>query len=190
MIRVAAVGDVHVGPDSAGIFREQLASVHDRADVLLLAGDLTKSGAPDEAEALAVVLGDVRLDVVGVLGNHDHHSDQEHAVARILRDAGVVILEGDGTVVETGNGTVGIAGVKGFAGGFTGASGSEFGEQEMKVFIRHTKERADALERALAETPEEAFPLEAEDGRYTLTLSRVVYVKRFSREGRVGFHGG
>jgi Icc-related predicted phosphoesterase len=150
VIRVAAVGDVHVGPDSAGIFREQLASVHDRADVLLLAGDLTKSGAPDEAEALAVVLGDVRLDVVGVLGNHDHHSDQEHAVARILRDAGVVILEGDGTVVETGNGTVGIAGVKGFAGGFTGASGSEFGEQEMKVFIRHTKERADALERALA----------------------------------------
>jgi Icc-related predicted phosphoesterase len=150
VIRVAAVGDVHVGPDSADIVREQLASARDRADVLLLAGDLTKSGTPDEAEALADVLQDVQLDVVGVLGNHDHHSDQQHAVARILRDVGVVILEGDGALIETENGTVGIAGVKGFGGGFAGASASEFGEQEMKVFIRHTKERADALERALA----------------------------------------
>jgi Icc-related predicted phosphoesterase len=150
VIRVAAVGDVHVGPDSAGIFREQLASVRDRADVLLLAGDLTKSGALDEAEALAGVLRDVRIDVVAVLGNHDHHSDEQDRVAEILRDARVVILEGDGTVVDTGGGTVGVAGVKGFGGGFTGASGSEFGEEEMKAFIRHTKERADALERALS----------------------------------------
>jgi Icc-related predicted phosphoesterase len=151
VIRVAAAGDVHVGPDSAGIFREQLGSVHERADVLLLAGDLTKSGAVDEAAALADVLGDVDMQVVAVLGNHDHHSDREEDVARILRDAGVVILEGEGIVVETDGGTLGVAGVKGFGGGFTGASGSEFGEQEMKVFIRHTKERADALERALGE---------------------------------------
>lgn len=149
MIRVAAVGDVHVGPDSAAIFRDQLSSVHERADVLLLAGDLTKSGAIDEAEALANVLRDVDVRIVAVLGNHDHHSDHQEDVARILRDAGVLILEGDGTVVETDDGTLGVAGVKGFGGGFTGASGSEFGEQEMKVFIRHTKDRADALERAL-----------------------------------------
>jgi Icc-related predicted phosphoesterase len=151
VIRVAAVGDVHVGPDSAGIFRDQLASVHERADVLLLAGDLTKSGTIEEAEALADALRDVDVRIVAVLGNHDHHSDREEDVARILRDAGVVILEGDGTVVEADGGTLGIAGVKGFGGGFTGASGSEFGEYEMKVFIRHTKERADALEAALSE---------------------------------------
>jgi Icc-related predicted phosphoesterase len=151
VIRVAAVGDVHVGPDSAGIIRDQLRSVHDRADVLLLAGDLTKSGATEEANALAEVLRDVDVQVVAVLGNHDHHSDREQEVARILRDAGVVILEGEGIVVETDGGTLGVAGVKGFGGGFAGASGAEFGEQEMKVFIRHTKERADALERALGE---------------------------------------
>jgi hypothetical protein len=46
---------------------------------------------------------------------------------------------------------------------------------------------ADALEKALADTPEQAFPLEAEDGRYTVRLSRVVYVKRLARESRVGF---
>ena len=46
---------------------------------------------------------------------------------------------------------------------------------------------ADALERALAETPDQTFSLEADDGSYVVRLSRVVYVKRFSRESRVGF---
>jgi Icc-related predicted phosphoesterase len=151
VIRVAAVGDVHVGPDSAGQFRDQIASVGERADALLLAGDLTKSGAPEEAEALAGELGGVEVRIVAVLGNHDHHSDREADVARILREVGVVILEGDGVVIDTPSGSLGVAGIKGFGGGFAGASGSEFGEREMKMFIRHTKERADALERALAE---------------------------------------
>ena len=48
---------------------------------------------------------------------------------------------------------------------------------------------ADALERALDETRDGALALEAEDGRYTVALRRVVYLKRFSREGRVGFTG-
>jgi Icc-related predicted phosphoesterase len=149
VIRVAAVGDVHVGPDSSGLFGDQIASVGERADALLLAGDLTKSGTPEEAEALAAELGGVQVQVVAVLGNHDHHSDREGDVARILRDVGVVILEGDSVVIETPSGSLGVAGIKGFGGGFAGASGSEFGEREMKTFIRHTKERADALERAL-----------------------------------------
>jgi hypothetical protein len=48
-------------------------------------------------------------------------------------------------------------------------------------------EEAEGLERALAGSGDGAFPLEAEDGRYTVSLRRVVYVKRFTREGRVGF---
>ena len=46
---------------------------------------------------------------------------------------------------------------------------------------------ADALERALESGSNEAFRLEAEDGHYTVALKRVVYVKRFARESRVGF---
>jgi hypothetical protein len=46
---------------------------------------------------------------------------------------------------------------------------------------------ADDLERALAQSGDGAFSLEADDGRYTVSLRRVVYVKRFTREGRVGF---
>lgn len=150
MIRVAAVGDVHVGPDMAGAVREHLASVPARADVLVIAGDLTKSGAPDEAEILAGELSGLGVPIVAVLGNHDHHSGREADVARILRDVDVMVLEGDHAVVSSPGGTIGVAGVKGFGGGFPGASGSEFGEREMKAFIRHSKERADALEGALS----------------------------------------
>jgi len=46
---------------------------------------------------------------------------------------------------------------------------------------------ADELERALDEGRDGSLALEAEDGRYTVALRRVVYVKRFTREGRVGF---
>jgi hypothetical protein len=46
---------------------------------------------------------------------------------------------------------------------------------------------ADTLERALEEHREDAVTVEAETGRYTLALRRVVYVKRFVRESRVGF---
>jgi hypothetical protein len=51
-------------------------------------------------------------------------------------------------------------------------------------------EAADELERALADGRDGALALEAEDGRYSVALRRVVYVKRFSREGRVGFTSG
>jgi hypothetical protein len=62
------------------------------------------------------------------------------------------------------------------------------GGQGMAVHV--DVETADALERALAEAPDTAFALEADDGRYTVRLNRVTYVKRFSRESRVGFGAG
>ncbi|HEX5950963.1 MAG TPA: metallophosphoesterase [Actinomycetota bacterium] len=149
MIRVAAVGDVHVGGDSAGMLREHLATVPERADLLLLAGDLTKAGEVEEAQVLAAELQTLEIQTVAVLGNHDHHADRPDEIAAVLRDVGVVVLEGDGVQVDTPDGSVGIAGVKGFGGGFAGANGTEFGEPEMKAFVRHSKERAVALEQAL-----------------------------------------
>jgi len=150
VIRVAAVGDLHVGPDSAGALHEQLSAVPDKADVLLIAGDLTKSGEPEEAEALARELMGLSIQVVAVLGNHDHHADRPEEIAGLLREVGVAVLEGDAVRIDTPSGSLGVAGVKGFGGGFAGASGAEFGEPEMKAFIRHTKERAEALGSALA----------------------------------------
>jgi Icc-related predicted phosphoesterase len=99
---------------------------------------------------LAAELGGSGVPVVAVLGNHDYHLDQEAEVAAVLAAAGMRVLEGEATVVETAAGArVGVAGTKGFGGGFAGRCGSDFGEPEMKAFVRHTKGLAASLERAL-----------------------------------------
>jgi len=151
MIRLAAAADVHYGLDSAGLMAEAFAALPDVADVLLLAGDLTQHGAADEAEVLAADLASVEVPVVAVLGNHDHHSDEDGDIRALLEGAGVVMLEGESHRIECDGATVGIAGVKGFCGGFAGVCATDFGEQEMKSFVRTAKTSADALLGALEE---------------------------------------
>jgi len=150
-VRVAAVGDVHFGVDSAGRLRPHLQGLADQADVLLLAGDLTKCGHPDEARVLAGELEPLAVPTVAVLGNHDYHADEEAAVAKLLGEVGVEVLEGDATVIEIDGCRLGVAGAKGFGGGFPGASGSDFGEPEMKAFMVHSRAAAGRLEEALAD---------------------------------------
>jgi Icc-related predicted phosphoesterase len=150
VIRLAAVGDVHYGTDSAGRLRGHVQQLQERADLLLLAGDVTRRGTPEEAEVLASELDGLGLPVVAVLGNHDYHSDQQDVVAATLEGVGVRVLEGDAVVLEVAGGRVGVAGTKGFGGGFLGACGSDFGEPEMKAFVRHSKMLAGRLEQALA----------------------------------------
>jgi Icc-related predicted phosphoesterase len=150
VIRVAALGDLHAGVDSAGTIGPQLADVSRRADVLLIAGDLTKRGLVVEAEVLVGELRDVGVPVVAVLGNHDHHSGVADAVRKVVEAAGITVLEGEGTVVEVNGVRLGVAGAKGFGGGFAGAAATEFGEAEMKDLVRHTQGIADGLRQALA----------------------------------------
>jgi Icc-related predicted phosphoesterase len=148
-MRVAAVGDVHVGTDSQDMVAEGFATVHEHADVLLLAGDLTRCGEPAEVKLLAEILAPLPLPIVAVLGNHDYHADLVDEVVATLRNADVEVLEGTTTVVTVGTATLGIAGTKGFGGGFTGASAAEFGEPVMKDFARSTDHFAARLERGL-----------------------------------------
>jgi Icc-related predicted phosphoesterase len=150
VIRVAAVGDVHVGIDSAGRLAPRLAGLADHADLFLLAGDLTHRGRPEEAKVLVEELRQVEVPTVAVLGNHDYHGDEQDAVTEVLEAAGIRVLEGDAVVVAVRDRRVGIAGSKGFGGGFAGASASDFGEPEMKAFVGHTKTLAGRLERALS----------------------------------------
>ncbi|GAA4846620.1 metallophosphoesterase family protein [Saccharopolyspora rosea] len=149
MIRVAAVGDVHLGQGDHGRFRPALRDLPDLADVLLLAGDLTNHGSPAEARSVAAEFGDLAVPVVAVLGNHDHHSDRVPEVTGILRDAGIGVLDGDTAVFDIGPHTLGVAGVKGFGGGFTDNCGSSFGERVMRDFVDHAKDSAARLESAL-----------------------------------------
>jgi Icc-related predicted phosphoesterase len=149
MIRIAAVGDVHLGADARGRMRPALENVGEHADVLLLAGDLTRHGTLDEARVVAEEFADLPVPVVAVLGNHDHHDDRPVEVAKLLSDSGLHVLEGDSVVFRVGDETLGVAGVKGFGGGFAGKCGSNFGEREMKAFVGHTITIADTLRAAL-----------------------------------------
>jgi Icc-related predicted phosphoesterase len=149
-IRVAAVGDIHLGADSEGELRPHLHDIAERADLLLVAGDLTRCGEPAEAEVAARELAGLPVRVIAVLGNHDHHAGKPDVVTRTLEDAGICVLDGSATVVNIGDCRVGVAGSKGFGGGFAGASATDFGEPEMKAFVQHTVEIADGLEEAIA----------------------------------------
>ena len=145
MIRIAAVGDVHVGSDSRGVLAPGFAHLSSSADVLMFAGDLTRCGSPEEAAAFVDEVRDVGVPVVAVLGNHDHHAGRVREVVDVLRGGGVTVLEGSSTVLEVDGARLGIAGTKGFGGGFAGACGSDFGEPEMKAFVGHTKAVSERL---------------------------------------------
>ncbi|QFZ18068.1 metallophosphoesterase family protein [Saccharothrix syringae] len=149
MIRIAAVGDVHLGEDASGRMRPALEQLGECADVLLLAGDLTRHGTLSEARVVAEEFKDLPVPVVAVLGNHDYHSDRPEEITRLLGDAGLHVLEGGTATFEFGGRSLGVAGVKGFGGGFAGKCGSAFGEPEMKAFIGHTTGIADSLRAAL-----------------------------------------
>jgi Icc-related predicted phosphoesterase len=149
VIRIAAVGDLHYGVGSPEILRPSLHHLPERADLLLLAGDLTRCGGPEEVAILADELRGMPIPVVAVLGNHDYHSGRQTEVRRVLEGAAVRVLEGEATTINVDGVRVGIAGTKGFGGGFRGAHGSDFGEPEMKAFVGHTKLLSGRLERAL-----------------------------------------
>jgi Icc-related predicted phosphoesterase len=147
MIRIAVAGDVHFAADSVGRLRPHLEA--DGIQLLLLAGDLTRRGDPGEAAVLAKELEGLGFPVVAVLGNHDYHHDAQEELSTLLREAGVTVLEGSATVLRLDGVSVGVAGVKGFGGGFAGASATDFGEPEMKAFVAVTRRSSDELEAAL-----------------------------------------
>ncbi|MFI2433538.1 metallophosphoesterase [Streptomyces sp. NPDC018693] len=160
MIRVAAVGDIHMGPDSQGLLRPSFDTLGDVADLLLLAGDLTRHGSRAEAEVVAREIKDLPVPVVAVLGNHDHHEGRPDEVTAVLTEAGAQVLEGDATVVTCeGGARVGVAGTKGFGGGFVGRCAGEFGEPVMKEFVAYSRRRADGLRDALEDLEEQGCDL-------------------------------
>ena len=145
-VRVAAVGDIHVHENSADILPKLFAQISLDADILVLCGDLTHLGLPQEAERLAEDLRSCRVPVVAVLGNHDYQSGHVDDVKRILKAAKVTILSGDETFTLNG---VGFAGVKGFGGGFDKHMLTPFGEEAIKHFVTEAVNESLQLEVAL-----------------------------------------
>jgi len=145
-VRFAAIGDLHVTKDSAGSLRGFFAQAAAEADALLLCGDLTDYGTAEEAQVLVDELSVAKVPIVAVLGNHDFESGLQHKVTEILTHAGVRVLDGEVCEIEG----VGIAGTKGFAGGFGRGSLGAWGEPAVKLFVQEALNEAMKLESALA----------------------------------------
>lgn len=144
--RIAAVGDLHCTKTSAGAFASWLETVNQRADALVLCGDLTDYGLVEEAQVLVRELAVVRVPVLAVLGNHDYQSGAQDEVSAALREAGIRVLAGESSVVQD----CGFVGTKGFAGGFGSYTLGFWGEPVTKRFVQEAVDEALLLESALA----------------------------------------
>jgi uncharacterized protein len=145
-MRIAATADLHFSPQSYDRLREPLSRVRDDADVLVLAGDLTNFGKPEEMESLLNALVRLRIPTIAVLGNHDYESGKHEELIKMMSTEGIKIL--DGSSYERDG--VGFAGTKGFLGGFGRGVLTAFGEPEVKAFVQAAIDEAMKLERALS----------------------------------------
>jgi Icc-related predicted phosphoesterase len=148
VVRIAAIADLHYSRTAAqGALQPLFTQITEEADVLILSGDLTDYGLAEEARALAKeITSTLKIPAVAVLGNHDFESGQQEEIRAILKDAGVVPLDGDTTEVYG----IGFAGVKGFCGGFGRRALGPWGEDIIKKFVREAVDEALKLESALA----------------------------------------
>ena len=146
-MRIAATADLHFTPQNYDRIREQMNRVRDDADIMVLAGDLTNYGRPQEMESLLNALVRLRIPIVAVLGNHDYESGQQDELMRMMTAEGIKVLDGTGYERDG----VGFAGTKGFLGGFGRGILTAFGEPEVKAFVQTSVDEALKLERALSQ---------------------------------------
>lgn len=143
---IAAVGDIHIREGDKGKWTELFREISAKADVLVIAGDVTDTGDEMEAEVLVEELKACTIPVVAVLGNHDYEKGRHKLIRQILLKHGVHLLDGEAVII----GDVGFAGVKGFGGGFDRHMLSFFGEGAMKAFVQEAVDEALHLDRALS----------------------------------------
>lgn len=150
--RIAAIGDLHIwGKVPKSLFPE-FEKLRDRADVLVITGDITNNGMLVQAERAAELLKLARIPIVAVMGNHDRRTLMRKArYCKILEDAGVTFLDGTTFVLDGPLGNLGFAGVSGSGGGFWPVEGPDTLPRRaaQRLAIRARRE-ADRLETALA----------------------------------------
>jgi Icc-related predicted phosphoesterase len=146
IVRVAALADLHCTKTSQGAFQPLFARIAEAADIVVIAGDLTDYGLPEEAAVLTKELTTLRIPVTAVLGNHDLESGKSVEIRQLLTDSGVTVLDGDACEVQG----IGIAGVKGFGGGFGRRALAPWGEGIIKQFVHEAVGEALKLEAALS----------------------------------------
>jgi Icc-related predicted phosphoesterase len=148
-IRVAAAGDIHAAEPLREHITRSFAALASENDLVLLAGDLTTHGLPEQAAVLADACRELPIPVVAVLGNHDYHSNRCDDVLDVLEAGGIRVLQREHVILEVGEREVGIVGAKGFVGGFPGAELPDFGEPLLRQIYRETTLEVEALEAGL-----------------------------------------
>ena len=147
-VRVAAVGDIHCSPSRRAETLEAFRRL-DEVDLVLLAGDLTTHGEPEQAAVVVEAAAEVDAPVVAVLGNHDWHANRRDELVAMLEEAGIVVLERSWTTLDVRGTRVGIVGTKGFVGGFPDSQLPDFGEPELRHVYSVTTDEVRAIERGL-----------------------------------------
>jgi uncharacterized protein len=148
-VRVAAAGDMHCRESRRAEVTAAFADVAGRSDLILLAGDLTAHGEPDEARVLADACRGLEVPVLAVLGNHDYHAGRQDELSHVLQDAGIEVLERSWKVLEVAGLEVGVVGTKGFVGGFPGSHLPDFGEPLLRRVYAEASADVDALDEGL-----------------------------------------
>jgi uncharacterized protein len=151
VIRIAAAGDVHASEATRERVLGAFAKVEDDADVILLAGDLTTTGEPEQARVLADACRSVSIPIFAVLGNHDVHADRVDELRAILDEAGVHVLDRAWRTCTIAGLELGVVGAKGFVGGFPGSALPDFGEPSLRSVYAETTLEVDAIGEGLQE---------------------------------------
>ena len=149
-VRVAAAGDIHCSERDRDAVAAAFRTVADEVGLILLAGDLTTHGEPEQARVLADAVSGIDAAVVAVLGNHDLHAGRRDELVDVISGAGIELLDRSHTIRAIDGCEVGIAGVKGFVGGFRGLGLPDFGEPSLREIYAETTAEADALSSGLA----------------------------------------
>jgi Icc-related predicted phosphoesterase len=150
-VRVAAAGDIHCEEANRKEVATAFEAVAPEVDLILLAGDLTTHGEPEEAQVLADAVRDIEVPVVAVLGNHDFHAGRRDELVEVITGAGIELLDRSHAVHRVGGCQLGVAGVKGFVGGFRGLGLPDFGEPSLRGIYAETTAEAEALSNGLGE---------------------------------------
>ena len=155
-VRIAAAGDIHITKANCEAVAQAFAEIDEAADLILLAGDLTTHGEPEQGELLADVVQGVETPIIAVLGNHDWHVNRVPELVAILRDAGITVLDRQWTIERIGEFEVGIVGAKGHVGGFPGSHLPDFGEPSLRAVYAEATEEVESVDdglRAVASCP-------------------------------------
>jgi uncharacterized protein len=148
-VRIAAAGDIHCSEEERSGLEKAFLDADRESDLILLAGDLTTYGEPEQAAVLADVTREIDTPIFAVLGNHDWHADRHEELVGALREGGIHLLERAAEVIEVNGVQVGIAGTKGFVGGFSDSLLPDFGEPLLRRLYAETSAEISALDRGL-----------------------------------------